>query len=426
VSAHSMRSRTRWSVALIVAATLLSLTIALKTRPFVHPDERLHVEAFRYFAAHLWPPDLNSGELLYDSFGTSKVYARDIVYTILGWPGRLVESAIGAANPTLAFRLLNVALLPLTLGALLAVSSRIAPAAAVAIVLASIPQLLYVFSYSNSDAWAVMLSVLLFAKALQLAEKEGPWPLGDTAILGALTGLLLASKDNFLFALVLPGILLAPRVAARAGKRGLVLLVLLIALFPAPYKIVYPRTQPDFAGATWRMSEERAAPGFKPSDPSRASLLPGVNTAWDVLVQTKFAVRTAQSAWGAYGHMKVFHAKGVYLFVAGLVLLNVALAGRTARQKWTQLPAELRRLLMAAPCVIVANLALSLRWSVDVFYQPQGRYLFPSLLPAALLLVGTLAHEDTVLSVRLASAGLALGLAAWSLLFLALPRLGLT
>ena len=85
---------------------------------------------------------------------------------------------------------------------------------------------------------------------------------------------------------MLPGILLAPRVAARAGKRGLVLLVLLIALFPAPYKIVYPRTQPDFAGATWRMSEERAAPGFKPSDPSRASLPPGDDTAWDVLVHT--------------------------------------------------------------------------------------------------------------------------------------------
>jgi len=419
-----MPSRVQWSLALILGATLLSLTLALRTRPFVNPDERLHVEAFRYFAGHLWPPDLNSGELLYDSFGASKVYAREIVYAILGPPGRLLEAAIGAGNPALAFRLLNVALLPVTLGALLAVTSRIVPAAAIAVVFAALPQLLYVFSYANSDAWALMLSVLLFAKALQLAEKQAPWPLGDTAMLGALSGLLIASKDNFLFALVLPGVLLGPRIVAAAGRRGLLLLLFLIALFPAPYKVIFPATQPDFAGATWRMSEERAAPGFKPSDPYLASLPPGHDTAWDVLFQHKFAVRTAQSAWGVYGHMNVFHAQGVYVFVAGLVLLNVALTLRTALQKWRQLALELRRLLLVAPCVIAANFLLSLRWSAEIFYQPQGRYLFSSLLPAALLLVGTLNHEKALKRVRLASAALALMLCAWSLLFLALPRLG--
>ena len=74
---------------------------------------------------------------------------------------------------------------------------------------------------------------------------------------------------------------------------------------------------------------------------------------------------------------------------------------------------------------IAANFLLSLRWSVVFSYQPQGRYLFPSLLPAALLLIGTFAYEDKLRRVRLASAGLALTLSAWSLLFLALPRLGL-
>jgi hypothetical protein len=416
--------RPTWKVALLVGATLLSLTIALATRPFVHPDERLHVEAFRYYATHAWPPDLNSSALVYDSYGTSKVYAREIVYTILGPPGRLAGSALGRAHPALAFRLLNVALLPLALAALLRVRSRIVPAGAIAVVIASLPQVLYVFGYANSDAWAVFLSILLFAQTLRLADAAAPWPLPEMALLGGLTGLLLASKDNFLLALALPAVLLAPRIAA-AGRRGLVLFFLLAALIPAPYKIVYPLTQPDFAGATWRMSEERAAPGFKPSDPSRASLPPAGDSAWDVLVHGDFAVRTAQSLWGVYGHMNVFHAKGVYVGVGLLALLNVALTARTAWRRWTDLPAELRRLLLAAPCVMLANFVLSLRWAVEVFYQPQGRYLFPALIPAALLLVGTLAHEDSGRRARVASAGLALALAAWSLLFLALPALAL-
>jgi hypothetical protein len=388
----------------------------------VHPDERLHVEAFRYYAAHLWPPDLNSSTLLYDPFGTSKVYSREIVYSILGPPGRLLGQALGSANPALAYRLLNVALLPIALAALLRLRSRVAPAGAIAVVLAAVPQVLYVFGYANSDAWAVLLSVLLFAQALRLAETDRPWPLRETAALGALTGLLLASKDNFLFALALPALLVAPRIRARAGTRGLLLFVMLAALFPAPYKVVYPLTQPDFAGATWRMAEERAAPGFKPSDPSRAGLPPAGDSEWDLLVHGNFAVRTAQSLWGVYGHMTVFHAPGVYLGIAGLVLLNAALTACTVGRRWRDLPADLRRLLLAAPLVILANFALSLRWSAVVFYQPQGRYLFPSLLPAALLLVGTLGHEESR-RLRRAGAGLALLLAAWSLLSLALPSL---
>lgn len=394
------------------------------TRPFVHPDERLHFEAFRYFAAHAWPPDLNSSALVYDSYGTSKVYAREIVYALLGRLGRLFEGALGAAHPVLAYRLLSVVLLPFALAALLRVRSRIVTPGAFALVLAAVPQVLYVFGYANSDAWAVFLSVLLFAQALRLAEAAAPWPLGQTALLGVLTGLLLASKDNFLFALALPAVLVAPRILAGAGGRGVVLFLLLATLFPAPYKVIYPLTQPDFAGATWRMSEERAAPGFKPSDPNRAVLSPAGDSAWDVLVHGEFAVRSAQSAWGVYGHMNVFHSRAVYAGVAGLVLLNLALTAATARRRWSELPSDLRRLLLAAPLVILANFALSLRWSVDVFYQPQGRYLFPSLLPAALLLAGTLAHEGPQRRVRFASALLALALAACSLLGLAIPRLG--
>jgi len=414
--------RGRPAVALVAGATLLSLAIALGTRSFAHPDERLHVEAFRYFASHAWPPDLNADGLAYDPYGTSKVYSREIVYVLLGPIGRAIEGACGIADPAVSFRLLSVALLPLTLRALLRSPTRLVPAPAFAVVLAAVPQLLYVFGYANSDAWAVCLSVLLFVHALRLAERDGPWPLGETAALGSLAGLLLASKDNFLVALALPGVLLAPRIRG-AGRRGLLLLVLLAALIPAPYKLVYPSTQPGFAAAARRMAEERAVPGLRPGDPGRAPA--AGESAWDVLVQTPFLVRSAQSLWGVYGHMKLFHASAVYVAVAGLVVLNIGLTGWTAWRRWPQLPATLRRLLVAAPLVILANLAASLSWSTYAFYQPQGRYLFPSLLPACLLLAGTLDHEDSRRRrLRFASACAALLLSAWSLLFLALPRLG--
>lgn len=393
-----------WAVAVVAAATSLSLAIALGTRGYVHPDERLHVEAFRYYASHVWPPDMNSDALVYDAYGTSKVYARESAYTLFGWLGR--------GPGVRPYRLLGVALLPLTLGLLLFRRSRLAPTQALGLVLAAVPQVLYVFGYANTDGWSVCVSVALFAFALRLSESGAPWTWAECAALGLLAGLLLATKDNFLFALALPLVLLVPQARSRATPGRLALVLVLAALPPAPYKVIYPSTQDDYAGASWRQSEQRAAPGFKPSDAT-----PPV----DVL--RGFAVRTAQSAWGVYGHMNVFHAPAVYAGVAALAALNLGLTVRTARRRWSVLPVELRRLLLTAPCVILANLALSLRWSLEVFYQPQGRYLFPSLLPAALLLAGTVAHEDGERGVRLASAGLALGLCAWSLLTLALPRL---
>jgi hypothetical protein len=409
--------------ALVAGASVVSLAIAVGTRAYAHPDERLHVEAFRYFAEHAWPPDLNADGLVYDPYGTSKVYAREIAYTLLGPVGRGLEAALGLTHPALGFRLLSVALLPVTLLALLRAPAAIVPAPAFAVVLAAVPQVLYAFGGANTEAWAVCMSVLLFAHSLRLAAVEGAWPLREAALLGVLTGLLLASKDNFLFALALPAAVLVPR-ARQAGTRGLLLLVLLAALIPAPYKVAYPLSQPDFAGATWRMSEERAAPGFKPSDPSRAGLPPGGDSAWGVLFHSAFLVRTAQSLWGAYGHMSVFHHPGVYVAAGALALLNLGLTLRTARRRWPGLPVGLRRLLLAAPVVIVANLALSLRWSTEIYFQPQGRYLFPSLLPACVLLAGTVAHENVGRRLRIASAALALLLSAWSVLFLALPRLG--
>ena len=103
--------------------------------------------------------------------------------------------------------------------------------------------------------------------------------------------------------------------------------------------------------------------------------------------------------------MKVFHAKGVYLFVAGLVLLNVgahrpdraaevdAAAGRAAPSAAGRALRD-RRELRALACAGRSTSSTSRKVAI----------CFPSLLPAALLLVGTFAHEDGVLRVRLASA----------------------
>ncbi len=409
-------------LALVALATLLSLAVALGTRPYAHPDEQLHVEAFRYYAAHAWPPDLDSDALIYDAYGTSKVYARDIAYVILGAPGVLLERALAFGNPALAFRLPNVALLAVALIALLRTRSPLVPSAAFAVALASIPQVLYVFGCANSDAWGVFLSILLLVQALRLWPMPAPWPLRETLVLGVLSGLLLASKDNFLLALGIPAIALGPRFVAGMGRRGLFAFALSCALFPLPYKIAWPRTQPDFALVGWRMAEKRAQPGFKPSDPSLAQPQ-RVDSALEMLLRSDFVVRTAQSSWGVYGHMTVFHAKAVYAGVALLALANVALTLKTAARRWPDIPIERRRMLLGAPALILLNFALSLRWSVEVFYQPQGRYLFPSLIPALLLVAGTVDLDTAERPFRFASAVIALLLCAWSLLFLALPRL---
>ena len=418
-----MSARRPLAPVLIALATLVCLTLAVKTRGFVHPDERLHVAAFQYYAAHWWPPPPNADGIDYDPFGTSKIYALEHAYPIVGRLATAV-ARVAATPAWLAIRIVDASLLPLALLALLVCGRQVVPGPAFIVVLVAIPQVLYVFSYANSEAWAITASLWLFAWAVRLEQRPGPWSVLECVSLGVLVGLVVGAKDNFVLALVLPAIVLAPRLARGIGAGRLLLVVGTAAVLACPYKILYPALQPDFTALTLRQIEERAAPGHRLDDMQRRAWQGSGHSVLQVLVGDGFAKRTAQSFWGVYGHMTVFAPPWAYVVAGLLGFACCSLTLLTALRRWGDLGSPRRALLLAAPVLILLNFALSLRSSIVFWFQPQGRYLFPSLLAVALLLAGATDLESPPeRRLRRALSGTALVLCLFSLFRVALPRL---
>ena len=113
---------------LILVAVILAGLVAILTRQNTHPDEYLHVDAFRYFENHWWPPNLGSEEVVYSKYGVSRVYGGEIVYIVYGRIGEIIQTFWKADDPPYrVYRLLNVSLFLITLAGLFFVPSQSDP-----------------------------------------------------------------------------------------------------------------------------------------------------------------------------------------------------------------------------------------------------------------------------------------------------------
>jgi hypothetical protein len=166
------------------------------------PDEYLHRAAAHYYLDHWLPPKVGDPATL-DSYsrdyGLSYVNDTDFVYLFAGKLAALLAPVV--PNRDLGFRLFNVLLLGILAG-----FCAMRPAAFLIFSpLLLSPQIWYIFSYFNGDAFALFLSVLI---AYQIAEPgslfnrqlDSPrvWRNFSGAIaLGLLVGLLALSKRNY-------------------------------------------------------------------------------------------------------------------------------------------------------------------------------------------------------------------------------------
>ena len=196
--------------AMLLIAVLLAFAMAIVSdinqvpgRWIGPPDEYLHRAAARYYLDHWLPPKVGDPATL-DSYsrdyGLSYVNDTDFVYLFAGKFAALIDSVV--PNHDLGFRLFNVLLL-----GILAAFCAMRPAAFLIFspLLVS-PQIWYIFSYFNGDAFALFLAVLI---AYQIAEPgslfnrrlDSPGVLRNFSgaiALGLLVGLLALSKRNYL------------------------------------------------------------------------------------------------------------------------------------------------------------------------------------------------------------------------------------
>lgn len=186
---------------LLVALTLiLAMAFATTTTRSIHPDEFSHVAAAKYYLDHWLPPAVLDPAIAgtYSTHGTTYLNELDVVY-FLAAKFSIIFTGLGV-DGVIALRLFNVALF----GLLVALTWRYRGAAAGFIVLLLTPQLWYVFSYFNADAFALSLSLIAFllvappdSPVARFVEgQKVPW----LALVGFVLalGLLLVSKRNYL------------------------------------------------------------------------------------------------------------------------------------------------------------------------------------------------------------------------------------
>jgi 4-amino-4-deoxy-L-arabinose transferase-like glycosyltransferase len=290
--------------------------------------------------------------------------------------------------------LLPLRLLSVVLGAVLVVVAYLVgkavypdlawPALGVAALIAFLPQHIAMTAGVENDTLAELLLAFILLRLVRWLKRDGFGPRGSLILTGALIGLALLTKAGIYIAvpLALVAVWLKAFPRGAKGKSRLqvrpALAALLCLLLPAlllglPW---FVRNALEYGGldVLGLQQHDRVVAG----QPRTADVLADsgiLPTAW------AFLNTTFRSFWGQFGWMavpmdgRVYDALWLLSIVAGLGFLFGLVE---ARERGPFSPS-----ILLLACSGLLTLATFLGYNLS-FYQAQGRYLFPALIPIGL------------------------------------------
>ena len=378
----------------LLGLALLAITaMVLQSRFNAHPDEIGHVKAAEYYFNHwvrspIGSPDLDSAVM--KNWGASYAFELDAVYFLAG---KLTQN-IGIES-YLRLRFFNVALFVILMCSAL-FFFREAPG--LAVLLGISPQIWYLFSYFNGDAFPLVVS-LLTAVMLVTAADRSSWsfrPMGwRTALLGLLCGLLLLSKTNYLVLVAFFPVVVAIKLAKpsfpwldRATLRTLSTVYFVTALFAGPVWF-YDQAREHFEKSE-RITAYQEVHADIPFKPSNATTTEGYPTSFlrargyrysDLFSRFEWHRKSLMSFFGVYGYMTISAPSLYYKVIVAALLVGLIWLTVSALRS-----SDERRRIELAACLAFGVLVIlqSTYYSWTRGLQPQGRYLMP-LLPIALV-----------------------------------------
>ena len=384
----------------LLGAGILALMVAMATgsRLNVHPDELDHINAARYFITYWDFPALDDPRLAhsFSNYGISYLQQLDIVYFFAGKFAHLILPLAG--KDYIALRFFDIFLYAI----LMVLFLRLPDDRKIAFVpLFITPQLWYVFSYFNGDAFPTFLTFCIVYLAARLDPPVAPLPLTlrdkdarRLLYMGLLLGLVVVSKQNFYvfaaFTLAFFGVCgLHARNMGAAAKNAAVVFLLAAAIFGARWghNVFINRTvRPE---VPTQNAEKYAREDYKPSAQEAGTQFWGLRMRDQGLAYPQlFTVWTwhiwsFRTSFGVYDYMKIY-APYVYYRYMGYLL-------------WTLMGALALALIMhggrggtAGVLVFLLFAALTVfqstwhSWTSD--FQAQGRYLFPIGAMAGMML----------------------------------------
>ncbi len=382
------------------AAFILILVMASISKQNNHPDEYVHRDAGEYYQTNWVPPAVDDPEIAhtYSVYGVSRLNSQEISYLFIGKLSRLVSS-LNVSN-VLSLRMFNV----LIFGVILLYLLKSPNARIMAIPFLLSPQLWYVFSYCNSDAFALFISFLVACQLALSRSLLNRYLLGDEGnrniivflLLGFFCALLFLLKKNYLvyigFLVAYVGWRVLFRIEQQKRRlylKRLVAIVLVgLSLAAIRLSVDYMVNGMDRTAKMERIREELANYPYKPSTPLEDQHIflnrkaHGASLE-SIIVLDRWFEKTFRSAFGLYGYLSVVASDTYYNCVrytggALLALMAVSIVFRGGISG---------NLLFAAFLACSgALIAVSLYHSWTADYQTQGRYLFPIFPMACVVL----------------------------------------
>jgi hypothetical protein len=375
---------------LAAIACVLILCLSLTSAFNAHPDEVWHTAAASYYLFDHYPatnPTTQSAESI-SFYGSSYLATADICY-----PLTALWASILSTFTDLPFDQLQLdRLLSVTSFAVLAWFLSRRSNQGVLLSFLVTPQLWYIFSYANNDWFGVVVAtcLILFLNSSRVTFHR--FAITGSAIslfrlfpMAILLVLLYFSKPNYWVCAILclyePAIRLFRKNSswwARFRTLGFCGGLVLLSL-----GCVFLKN--SFSHET---IQRVALPVNAPADRSAAESIELSNrksqteklfarhiTLWNMLAKRQWIWLSGRSFFGDFGWMK-FHLSLTYYYVAisafAALVICALLSSRTEP--------NFRPVLFLALLVFAANICSAIAYSWFFDLQPQGRYLFPSLL----------------------------------------------
>lgn len=418
-------------IAMLIALTLI-MAMSTISKENAHPDERVHVAGAEYYEYNTKPPQICDPNTLdtYSPYGASRLNSSELAYFFAGKFMR-IASLVPLENHIKA-RYFNVALFAVLF--VLAAINPIFRLLCLPLILS--PQIWYLFSYFNSEAFAIFVSMLIAYQVVapQSAFKKlvrGEYRLGRAiaifVILALLASMFFFIKKTFYFFSLFIFVcgffwwwLEGRKHDAKVQYKSVFGIILSGALLFGGWSL-YQNSINNFEHNQRIVDckEQLARYIYKPSTPIGES-------AWsihwkekglslDFISQYRWFEKVFRSAFGYYGFFTLPASDQQYnafRVLSGVLILYLFVFGLFRGSAFE------RSTLIAAILVTTSLIAAALwkAWVSD--FQPQGRYLF-AIIPILGVLFAWLHHRLNASVLSLMSLSL-FGLSVFSFLAIAL------
>lgn len=374
---------------------VLALVVSVANTSSVnrHPDEHVHLRASRYYEDHWRPPEICAPEVkkTYSIYGVSRLNSMEIVYPIAG----KFSSALSflPIESYLRLRMFNVLLFFL----IVLLCIRSAEFCIIATPLLLTPQIWYVFSYFNSDAFALFYTFMLAYQTLVPGSRLNRYLAGSNIsgtitwgiVFGAFFLVALLLKKNFYFFVLFFGLYWLWRLyfqVIKGGqpvkpviqKLGLIVLVVILGYgFRYSLDTYYHGSDKKLKLAACQ--EKLAIPLYKPSTklekqhPYMHLRDKGV-TIKEMIFKYKWFEKSIRSGVGVYGYLTIsgptIYYRIVYAIMGvGLIILFFYSLFRT--------PNPERILFFVFLICSTSLLGVHLMRNWEIMLQAQGRHFLP-------------------------------------------------